>query len=257
MAQLTYSINMPVGVAGLISDTTAPRQVGTYVPPVDDIPYGRGVAKVTGNVRGIELPASSGAKILGVSVRDAGIRELDEYPAKSAVAVLGQGRIYVTVDQAVTPDSDVYVRYDGKSQVQTFVFSADIITGNTVAVDVDGVSLTQAFDTDHLTSITALAAQIAAEPGVLTAAVGGGSNRTITVTAAVHATDVVLDNEGVTGGASQATITITETVASISDDDRGMFRADADSSTALQITQAKFLSSASAGGVAILNINLP
>ncbi len=257
MSQLSYSLNVSEGKAGLIA--YAGNQDKTIVSlnnPVDAIEFGRAVAKVTGEDGQCKLPDGSGVVIDGISVLSTNT-EGTNYPAKSSVGVMRKGQIYVQVEEDVTSDDPVYVRYDGKAQVQTIVFDADIITGNTVMIDVDGVTLTQAFDTNHLTSITALADQIAAEPGVSTATVGGSGNRTITVTAAVRGTDVVLENEEVTGGVSQATITITETVAGIANADRGLFRNDADSSTALQITRARYTQGAAAGGFAIVDINIP
>lgn len=115
--------------------------------------------------------------------------------------------------QEVPPDTikiatcETYV-----AQVQTITFSGDIVTGNTVTAEIDGETLTQAFDTDHLTTITALAAQIAALDGVSTATVGGSGNRVITVTAQTTGVPVDIDSVAVTGGASQATAAILTTV---------------------------------------------
>ncbi len=255
MSQLSYSLNVSEGKAGLLAYAgNQPKTTLSYNNPADVIEFGRAVAKVTGEDGQCQLPNGSGAVIEGIAVLDTAT-EGTSYAAKSAVSVLTRGAIYVQVEEAVTSDDPVYVRYAGKFQVQTIVFSANIITGNTISIDVDGVTITQAFDTNNATTVAALAAQIQAEPGVSTAASNGTD--TITVTSAVKGTDVVLDNEGITGGVSQAIITITETTAGISNDDRGLFRNDADSSTAKQITQAKYLKGASAGGLAIVEINLP
>ena len=122
-----------------------------------------------------------------------------------------------------------------------------------LTVDVDGVTVSHTFATDHDTSMTAFAVKIAAEAGVNTAV---SATRTITITAASRETDVALTNEGITGGASQAGIVITETIASISDNDRGKFRNDGDSSTCAQITGARFVGSAAAGEVVALDLNV-
>lgn len=253
--QLSYSLNTSEGKAGLIAYAAGqPKVVDSYNNPVDEIPFGRGVAKVSGADGQCELPDGSGADMLGVAVIDSATEGATYLPL-SAVGVLRRGAIYVQVEEAVTSDDDVYVRHTGKAQVQTIVFSGNIITGNTISIDVDGVTITQAFDTNNATTVAALAAKIQAEPSVSTASSNGTD--TITVTAAVQGTDVVLDNEGITGGVSQATITITETTAGIAAADRGLFRTDSDSSTALQITAARWIQGASAGGYAILDLNLP
>ncbi len=254
MSQLSYSLSVREGKAGLIAYAgNGPKTIGTLNNPVDEIPFGRAVAKVSGADGQCELPDGSGADILGVAVIDSAT-ENTSYVALSAVGYMSKGEIYVEVEEAVTGDDDVYVRHSGRFQVQTIVFSADIITGNTISVDIDGVTITQAFDTNNATTVAALAAKIQLEPGVSTAASNGTD--TITVTSAVKGTDVVIDEEGITGGASQATITIAETVVGVADADRGLFRNDADSSTAIQITNARWIQGAAAGGFAILSINL-
>ncbi len=93
-------------------------------------------------------------------------------------------------------------------QVQNFEFGGALITDNVVTVDVDGTTITQAFDTDSETTITALAAQIAAHPHVRSAANIGDYIIHIETNAPGHS--LVLDNYGVSAGASQVSITVTE-----------------------------------------------
>lgn len=252
--QTTYNESMPVGVAGQIGSSVN-HTVKSYTNPDEEISHGRGIAKISGDDDGCELPDGSGADVIGVSIFDSGNTE-GYYEKESCVGVLKDGEVYVEVEEAVTPDDDVYVRHTGKTQVQTFVLDADLITANVITVDVNGETLSTTFATDHLTTISALATLIQAQPDVATAVVGGSGNRTITITAETDK-EIELENEEVTLGASQAGITITETTAMILTTDRGKFRNDSDSSTALQLTNARFLSSASAGEVALLSIKLP
>lgn len=90
------------------------------------------------------------------------------------------------------------------------VFSADLVTSNTVNATVNGVAITPVvFTTSHLVTMQAVANAIAAIPSVSSATVGGANNRTITIVSEVGtATDVTVFT--VTGGASQATVTTTE-----------------------------------------------
>lgn len=258
MSQTAYSNDPARAADGLLYDAAgSPKKLDTYNNPAEDISYGRGVVKVVGDEDGVKLPSANGDTFIGIAIREGG-SELDHYKAASPMSVARRARVWAKVDQTVTADDPVFVRYAGKAQVQTFVLSADAITGNTIAVTVDGVDLTQAFDTNHLTTMNALAAQIQAQPGVSTAVVGGSGNRTITVTGAVNGQDVELTDEGITGGVSQATITITETVAGISDSRKGQFRKDADSSTAKDVSaNATFFLGASAGDYAAIDVNLP
>lgn len=88
------------------------------------------------------------------------------------------------------------------------LFSADLITGNTVNGTVNGVAITPVvYATSHLATMQAIANEIAAIPSVSSATVGGANNRTITVISNVG-TATTLTSFAVTGGASQATISV-------------------------------------------------
>lgn len=105
------------------------------------------------------------------------------------------------------------------AQVQTIVFSANLITSNSIACTIDGTALTATvFATDNATTLAALATKIQATDGVSTA-VSDGSH-TITVTAQNAGLPVAITGVVVTLGASQATAAIATTVAShgIADD---------------------------------------
>lgn len=96
------------------------------------------------------------------------------------------------------------------AQVQTIVFSANLITSNSIACTIDGTALSATvFDTDNSTTLAALATKIQATDGVSTA-VSDGSH-TITVTAQNAGIPVAISGVTVTLGASQATATITTT----------------------------------------------
>lgn len=255
--QTSYSLSMNEGTPGLIASAGgSPRTVLTYNNPVDAIEFGRAIAKVSGTDGACQLPSGGSAVIVGVAVRDTSVEGIS-YVAKSNVGALRRGQIYVEVENTVTEDSDVYVRHSGRAQVQTFVLSGDAITDNTIAATFNGTAITQAFDTDHLTTMNALAAQIQALADVATATVGGSGNRTITITAAVNGVDVAITSAAITGGVSQATITVTTTVTGVLNSKKGLFRSNSDTSTALQLTNARFVKGATAGNCAIVDLNIP
>lgn len=255
--QTSYSLSMNEGTPGLIASAGgSPRTVLTYNNPVDAIEFGRAVAKVSGTDGACQLPSGGSAVIVGVAVRDTSVEGIS-YVAKSNVGALRRGQIYVEVENTVTEDSDVYVRHSGRAQVQTFVLSGDAITSNSIAATFNGTTITQAFDTDHLTTMNALAAQIQALADVATATVGGSGNRTITITAAVNGVDVAITSAAITGGVSQATITVTTTVTGVLNSKKGLFRSNSDTSTALQLTNARFVKGATAGNCAIVDLNIP
>lgn len=128
----------------------------------------------------------------------------DEY--KAAAAIFAQ-----------TPTVEkVKIAIEGTrvAQVQTIVFSANIVTGNSIAATIDGVALTATpFNTSNAQTLTDLATKIQAEPGVSTA-VSNGTD-TITVTAQNAGVPVTIAGVLVTGGASQATATIATTTANV------------------------------------------
>lgn len=261
MSQNSYPLNMPIGIAGQLADN-GPHDVLTYNNPLQAIPAGRALEKISGDANGVQLPDDGSANIVGLSLRDRA-QEGAAYEPKSAVAVLRKGRILVAVEEAVTPESAPHYRYGTKAQQVLIDFSANFVTGNSISLKIRRSVLGEfvqehtvgpvAFNTDHATTAAALETAIEAVTGVQGVAVSGND---FTVTAQ---TDVELEifDVLVTGGASQATATVTETVKARLSSDLGSIRASVDGSTAAALTGAKFLTAAAAGGLAVLDVNLP
>lgn len=263
MSQTSYSAQYAVGRAGMkaddgVVDVLSRVNVGIRVF------FGRAVVRATDPDTEIKLPTTSGevAKLVGVSLLDLALESNDgdgldpNYPAGSDVACLAKGRVWVKVEDAVTPDSSVYVRYAGKKQTQTIVLDADLVTGNTIAGTLGATAISVAFDTDHATTMANLETAVEAVAGIESATVGGASNRTLTIVTEQDYADVDLGGDfAVTDGGSQAGVTEAETVAAVHTRERGAFRTDADSSSAAANTKMKFLTSASAGGLAMLQID--
>jgi hypothetical protein len=219
------------------------------------VPFGRLVCLGTDKDKQVKLPALSGdvtglkAK-RGVALQQHSLENAQDglapgYPDKHPVSVMSKGAVYVEVEEAVDAGDDVYVRYAGKQQVQTVVFSADLVASNTINGEVGGIAIAEVtFDTNHLTTMNAIAAAIlAANPYIESAVVGGASNRTITLTTVQDADDQDAADFVVAAGASQATVTETETVAAVHSDKKGIFRTDADSSSAAALAGARWLKS--------------
>jgi hypothetical protein len=239
------SKNLPGTIMGVQGNETA-----SMINTTEEIEFGRGLDKISGVERGVKKSASAGGVFYGVSIRDMKEQakaEAEKYILNSPVGVKQNGRIIGEVEGSPNPDNAVYVRFAGKPQIQTFVLDADLVSGNVITVDVDGVTVSETFASTHLATMQAFAAKIAAEAGVNTAVVGGAGDRTITITAAVNGVDVLLENEGITLGGSQANIVISETQASISDDDLGKFRVDVDNDLSSNPT-AKVIANASFKG---------
>ena len=255
--QTEYNLEQGVASAGMLADINE-STIRTYNNPSEEIPFGRAVAKVSADDDGCQLPENSSADVLGVAIQDTA-QEDESYPTEEAIGVLKKGAVYVQVEEAVTPDSDVYVRYSGKAQIQVLTFDADLITGNQIDLDINGVSMTSVnFDTTHATTMSNLAWQIQNEFAEVATAVSDDVARTVTITASQAGEDgeFSIENAAVTGGASQAGTTVTESQASVDAEDRGLFRQDDDDSTALQLTNARYLTSASSGELVMVDLSL-
>jgi len=96
-----------------------------------------------------------------------------------------------------------------RNDTGSVALSADLIVANTVNATVNGVAIPPVlYATSHLATMQAVANAIAAIPSVQSSIVGGINNRTITIISNVG-TATTITVFTVTGGASQATITIT------------------------------------------------
>lgn len=141
MAQLSYSQTMTVSVAGMLADGAgAPHDIVSRANIVDDIPFGVAVADIAGDEGTIQLPASSGAKICGIAQRSLTVEENaasveNAYPAKSMCAVVKKGRVWVTVEKAVTVDDSVFVRHTANGgNTQKGAFRDDNDSGNALQI---------------------------------------------------------------------------------------------------------------------------
>lgn len=129
MSQTSYSINQGTGVSGQPAFADAGYSL-TFNNPVDEIKFGRAVAKVSGDDNGCALPTASTDVLLGIAGRNVATTD-NLWTAKSAVAVGRRGAWYVELEQAVTPDDAVYVRFAsgaGGSELGIFRKDADTAT---------------------------------------------------------------------------------------------------------------------------------
>jgi len=121
----------------------------------------------------------------------------------AAVSQAGFGTLLVVGDSGVFPEVDVV----------TITVDADLVTGNSTLVTVNGTALSPVvFASDHATTMTAIATAIQALSEVATATAGGTGTRTITITAAAGET-VIVNSVVTTLGATQPTWTISRTAA--------------------------------------------
>lgn len=263
MAQLTYPETITKGASGdparLDSGNVGSRFLAEGE---DDIAFGRGV-ETDGANGDSNVKLFSGGKLVGVALRDRAKSDItDGIVGPVELAVMASGEVWVEVDGDVTPSDDVFIREAVEVEVFTITFDIDFVALNVINGTVAGSAIAPVtFAVDHATTLAALAAAIQLLENVATAAVTGA--REITVTGATGGEDLSSTgtNFTVTLGASQAVDTIANVTGPSSSGNLGVFRADDDDvgsgALAVQVTRAKFRTSADAGGVALLDINLP
>lgn len=257
--QLSYSSGIDSGLPG--DPAYGPgtdSSIQTYNNPSDVIPWGVGVAKIAGDEDGVKLLDDASDKFIGISRRD-NTTENTSYAVKSAVGVQYRGAIRAQVEEAVTPDDSVYVRFRSDPHVVDVQFSGALITGNTVNGTVNGTAIAAVpFDTDNATTLTNLATALEALDEVDTAVSDGVD--TITITGA-NGGEVLVVSLTVTGGLSQATASQSTVSGPSSGTQAGAFRTDDDDTgtgaAAFAVPQARFDSSTSGAGVAAIDLNLP
>lgn len=165
MSQTAYNQNLAIGRAGMLADNRN-RVVVSAVSPSDDIAVGVAVVRGTAD-RDALLPTTAagitgafkGITIVDLSVeniRDAVTTTPPHFPAGEALPLLQKGAVYVLVEENVTPASPVYARFatgiadntkvqkgafrgspDGTAQVATLTPTA--VNSTQYWVDVNGV----------------------------------------------------------------------------------------------------------------------
>lgn len=114
--QLSVDINPPKGVAGGLADIQ-PRSIRSGISEIGtDQPFGIFVTKGDAD-DGFALIDAAGDRVIGCLVRTHRVDtigiETRSYPVqeKAIIDILTRGGIFVVVEEAVTPDDPVYVRF--------------------------------------------------------------------------------------------------------------------------------------------------
>lgn len=248
MGQTSYQLNTNpynVGTLGFTNDYTG----FSYSNPNSELTAGVAVVGLPTDKQ-CDLPSVSNTRFVGCVIKDpsqpavmlptgpnSNTQISTYYPIQSLVAVMSRGQLQVQCYSAVTTASLVYIIHSLRRQQTTLVFSADLVAANVIngtvaateTVVVNGQTRTQSatnpiapvtFAVSNASTLTAIAAAIAALPGVISAVSDGV--HTITVTAEDNVA-LVMSGWVVTLGASQATVAITTTVAAIYEWQRGWF----------------------------------
>jgi hypothetical protein len=144
MSQTSYQVYADRAVPGDVYDVDENTEKNTLLNAANNtIFFGRMVVRKTGSAGQCDRPSSAADVSEGVAIRDINQPYAGYYPTYAAVAVLKKGKIWVEVDQAVTPDDPVYVRFDtgnaGDATLQgVFRKDDDKVAGNPTAVLLTG-----------------------------------------------------------------------------------------------------------------------
>lgn len=238
MVQTAYNTELSQGIAGGLLWSSNNEAVTCAA--VGNVYFGRLLFAgfTENNVFTCKLPDSDpGEGGSGAGGAFASQRDISKayYSDGDAVPCVTKGGIWIEAEEPIEEGDDVYVRFNGKKQVQTFVLDGDLIESNTITVKINDTTYDVTYADSHVATMTAFALEIASNIAVESAVVGGAGNRTITITAAVMGDEVEITDEAITGGVSQANITVTETVNAVPLTDRGKVRTDSDSGTAFEL----------------------
>jgi hypothetical protein len=132
MSQTSYDFAPAVAFAGLLADLSNHATLSYRNAEAANMPFGIAVKKGAGDSDAALLSAAESV-IAGVTVHTHAVdqQDGDGVPPKGSIAVLTSGRIYVKVEQAVTPADPVYTRFAagaGGSQKGAFRKDADTAT---------------------------------------------------------------------------------------------------------------------------------
>lgn len=230
-------------------------KLGTTTPQIKKLAVTGDVA--IGKLWGVTLhDRTRPTPALGID--NSGGEGVRDYAIYEDVPVIKEGSVYMSPEDAMTPSSDIYIRHEGRAQVQTIVMSAALVTGDVVTGEVGGVAIAPVtYATSNAATMTALAAAIELA-GTNVSAVSNGTD-TITVTTLLDSSDEDLTSWLVTsGGSGTAVATATETASSVHTDNIGRIRSDSDSSTATvaPANTVRVLESIAGDGIGPVSINL-
>lgn len=238
--QTIYNLMQEKAVVGQLIDAGDARTTWKIsATAMESLPFGRGMVVKDGDyINGykMRLPSISDcyvgenqkpyAKITAVSERDLQ-KTTGRYEKHDTVSGVIFGKIWVETEEEITQediDGNVWIRVDGAKEKHKIVLDDDLIDGNVISATVNGVVCSQAFDTSHDITMTKFAEKVAACPGIESAELDGDDNYELTITADTMGEHITITDVSITGGASQAGISLVQVNFGIPASDRGKFR---------------------------------
>lgn len=271
MSQTAYNQSLAVGRAGMLADGGNRHVISKNNQSGGALNFGLAVVQGSADNE-CTLPASAAdvtgqGKLLGVALIDLSVE--NKYPEDSSAAayvagamvnVLNKGRAWVTVEEAVTPTSPVYVRFatDGGTNTQPGSFRASSgATGSAVA-QVDTLTPTAVNSTQYFVEIKNAAGDLVTYE--FTSDGSATATKIVTGFTALMANDPTVTVSGTT------TLILTAKTAgtaftTFADSNMAIVHTTANASTtatAAQVTNARYLTTqATVGGLAVVEFNNP
>lgn len=198
--QFVPSLTGNAGKAIIVNDTETALSLGsaaqdalTQSLAAYDVAIVAGEAITTNDAVCVELHNGTGSNVYRVFKTDSDL-------ANRRISFLG----FATASASVTPE------------IKTWTNSAALVASNTITWTINGRSYSQAFSSDNDTTLAAISTQIGTDPDVQSSVVtdAGSNDRVITITSK-GGLSLNIPTPSVTGGASQATVTIAQTQAPV------------------------------------------
>lgn len=174
-----------------------PAPIGSLTEILTPIAGWQSLTNTTAGITGREIETDAELRLRRQnSVRIIGAATVEAIRARLLQEVAGVTQAFVFENRTMT-EEDIEI-----------VFSDDLVTGNDIVITVNGTPLsTVSFSVDHLTTMQLLEVELETVEGISTVTVGGTGNRTLTVEI-TQGYEITINSVQITGGSSQANVTI-------------------------------------------------
>jgi hypothetical protein len=259
MTQTSVNLEPAKGVVGGIADNSS---AGDNISRIasETILYGNfvGFNAITGKAIRPSLALFVTDQGLGIALRDESVESKDDglpanYSENSQMSIRRLGRVYVKPEDSFGLSSSVFVRIQNKPTIKQVSYSQDFTTLDDVSITINGATITTPFDSDNATTYANIQANLAAAfVGTLQDVTVDATARTIDITSSLN-TDITVTAADTIGG---AIATVVESQAGTSENTIGAIRTDNDGGTAVELTNASFVSSGVANEIGILELGV-
>jgi len=259
MTQISVNLEPAKGVVGGIADNSS---AGDNISRIasQTILYGNfvGFNAITGKASRPNAALFVTDQGLGIALRDESVESKDDslpanYSEDSQMSIRRLGRVYVQPETNFGLSDSVFVRIQNKPTIKQVAYSQDFIAGDDVSITINGATITTPFNNDNATTYANIDANLTASFfGTLQDVTVDATARTIDITSSLN-TAIEVTATATVGG---ATATVVESQAGTSENTIGAIRTDADGGTAVELTNARFVSSDGALEIGVLELGV-